>query len=79
MSKKKKAKLTIPRNTIAVAAKFRNSAGSMGGKPEETDIEEMKPLHCACDTAGCHRDKFEQITEGCWCDCNTCTGIERGW
>ena len=76
MSKKKKAKLTNPRNTIAVAAKFRNSAGSMGSKLAEVDVEETKPLHCALDVSGCHRDKFEQITEGCWCNCNVCCGIE---
>jgi len=80
MSKKKKAKLTNPRNTIAVAAKFRNSAGSMGNKPEVVDAEEMKPLHCAKPETGCRNDEFDAFGDNedrfCWCECNVCAGIE---
>lgn len=78
MSKRKKAKLTTPRNTIAIAAKFRNSAGSMGSKPDElVDVEQMKPLHCSMAADGCCNDPFDRgDEEGCLCDCNVCQGIE---
>lgn len=47
MSKKKKEKLTTPRNTIAIIAKFRNSAGRMKNK-QALPIEDGEgySIHC---------------------------------
>ena len=74
MSKKKKEKLSSPRNTIAIAAKFRNSAGSMKIN-QETDDTETLQLHCN-NRKTCLLEQFSQNSEGCSCRCDVCCGVD---
>jgi len=74
MSKKKPAKLTTPRNTIAIKAKFRNSAGSMKSKKVEEPIENCEEMHCNNGPHCLMGKNIDDMDCGCWCECDICWG-----